>query len=38
MTREQARLAEAVAEMKTDRIMASDILHRLEKIEDKVYA
>ena len=38
LTREQARLAEIVAELKTERSVTADILHRLEKIEDKVYA
>jgi len=36
LTREQSRLAEEVALLKTDRAVTGDVLHRLERIEDKV--
>ena len=38
MIREQSRLAEEVARLKTDKALTGDVLHRLERIEDKVLA
>ncbi|MBI4623601.1 MAG: hypothetical protein HY736_10340 [Verrucomicrobia bacterium] len=38
LTREQARLAEEVAALKTDRSVTADVIHRLSRVEDKLYA
>jgi len=37
MTREQARLADEMGQLKTDRAVTADILQRLSRVEDKLY-